>query len=130
MKVLQAKDADRINNTVIENITEKSIALSDKAKTYIDISKYVEAHITEQSTKQTTTTTLKRVYIAISNAKRNFLGNYHKIKGKYLQNYLKQFVYKLNRRYFKKNLFDSLLIASTFNYGYDNGDTINLNPIN
>ena len=41
MKVLQAKDADRINNTVIENITEKSITLSDKAKTYIDISKYV-----------------------------------------------------------------------------------------
>ncbi len=117
MKALQAKDADRINKTVIENITEKNIALSDKAKTYIDILKYIEAHITEQSTKQITTTTLKWVHIAISNAKRNFLGNYHKIKGKYLQNYLKQFVYKLNRRYFKKNLFDSLSIASTFNYG-------------
>ena len=117
MKVLQAKDSDEINQTIIENIDEKSIILSDKAKTYIDISKYVEAHITEKSTKETTSTTLKWVHIAIANAKRNFLGIYHKIKGKYLQNYLNEFVYKLNRRYFKDAMFDRLIIASVFNYG-------------
>jgi len=33
-------------------------------------------------------------------AKRNLLGNYYKIKGKYLQLYFNEFVYKLNRRYF------------------------------
>jgi hypothetical protein len=54
MKVLQAKYSDEINKTIIENIYEKSIILSDKAKTYIYISKYVEAHITEKSTKETT----------------------------------------------------------------------------
>lgn len=56
MKVLTAKDADEINKTVIENIDEKSIILTDKATTYIDISKHVEAHITEKSTKETTST--------------------------------------------------------------------------
>ena len=117
MKVLNAKDGYEINKTIIENIDEKSIILSDKAKTYIDISKYVEAHITEKSTKETTSTTLKWVHIAIANAKRNFLGIYHKIKGKYLQNYLNEFVYKLNRRYFKDAMFDRLTIASVFNYG-------------
>ena len=45
------------------------------------------------------------------NAKRNLLGNYHKIKGKYLQLYLNEFVYKLNRRYFEEKLFDRLIIA-------------------
>ena len=72
MKVLQAKYRDEINKTIIENIYEKSIILSDKAKKYIDLSKYVEAHITENSTKEITSTTLKWVHIAIANAKRNF----------------------------------------------------------
>ena len=56
--------------------------------------------------------TLRCVHIAISNAKRNLLGNYHKIKGKYLQLYLDEFVYKLNRRYFKDRIFDRLVIAN------------------
>jgi hypothetical protein len=72
MKVLQAKYSDEINKTIIENIYEKSIILSDKAKKYIDLPKYVEAHIAEKSTKETTSTTLKWVHIAIANAKRNF----------------------------------------------------------
>ncbi|WP_042242801.1 transposase, partial [Jejuia pallidilutea] len=62
----------------------------------------------EESTKET----LKWVHIFISNAKRNLLGNYHKIKGKYLQAYLNEFVYKLNRRYFGEKLFDRLIIAA------------------
>ena len=116
MKVLGAKDADEINKTIRENIDEKSIVLTDKATTYVDISKYIETHITEKSTKETTETTLKWVHIAIANAKRNFLGIYHKIKGKYLQNYLNEFVYKLNRRYFGEALFDRLAVAMVFNY--------------
>ncbi len=60
--------------------------------------------------------TNKKIYntvdIGITNAKRNFLGNYHKIKGKYLQLYLNEFVYKLNRRYFGEKIFDRLIIAS------------------
>ena len=60
---------------------------------------------------ETTKETLRWVHIAISNAKRNFLGNHHKIKGKYLQLYLNEFIYKLNRRYFGEKLFDRLVIA-------------------
>lgn len=116
MKVLGAKDADEISDTIRENIDERSIVLSDQAKTYIDIEKYVEAHMTEKSTKEVTATTLKWVHIAISNAKRHLLGTYHKIKGKYLQLYLNEFVYKLNRRYFGEGLFDRLTVAAVFNY--------------
>lgn len=66
----------------------------------------------KKSNKETTVATLKWVHIAISNAKRNFLGNFHKIKGKYLQLYLNDFVYKLNRMYFEEKLFDRLVIAN------------------
>jgi len=69
-------------------------------KSLIKIIFCVEAHIVEKSTKQTTIIILKWVHIAISNTKRNFLGVYHKINGEYLQKYLDEFVYKLNKRYF------------------------------
>lgn len=111
-KVLTDHTADQINETIKESISETSILFSDKSTSYIDIADLVEIHVTEKSNKETTTETLKWVHIAISNAKRNFLGNYHKIKGKYLQLYLNEFVYKLNRRYFEEKLFDRLVIAS------------------
>ena len=99
----------KINQTIQESISEKSILFTDKSTLFIDIANYVEFHITEKSNKETTAETLKWVHIAISNAKRNFLGNFHKIKEKYLQLYLNEFVYKLNRRYFEEKLFDRLV---------------------
>lgn len=72
----------------------------------------------EKSTPEVTKETLKWVHIAISNAKRNFLGVYHKIKGENLQRYLNEFVYKLNRRYFN-SVFERLLAASVFPYWYN-----------
>jgi len=52
------------------------------------------------------------VHIMISNAKRWLLGIHHQIGDKYLQNYLNEFCYKQNRRYFNERLFDRLLIAA------------------
>lgn len=111
-KVLKSHGSKHVNYLISKSIDDKSIVFSDKSTSYIDIADLVELHITEKSTKETTTDTLKWVHIFISNAKRNFLGNYHKIKGKYLQLYLNEFVYKLNRRYFGEKLFDRLIIAS------------------
>lgn len=111
-KVLQDHLSDHIDQEVKQSIDEKSIVFSDKSTSYVDISDYVEMHVTEKSSKTTTKETLKWVHITISNAKRNLLGNYHKIKGKYLQLYLNEFVYKLNRRYFGDRIFDRLVIAN------------------
>jgi hypothetical protein len=111
-KVLNNHTADQINKQVQESFDEKSIVLTDKSTSYVDIADYIEMHVTEKSTKQTTSESLRWVHIFISNAKRNLLGNYHKIKGKYLQLYLNEFVYKLNRRYFGERLFDRVIIAA------------------
>jgi len=115
-KVLTNHQAEQINQTVQESLDEKSIVFTDKSTSYVDIADYVELHVTERSGKDTTKDTLKWVHITISNAKRNLLGNYHKIKGKYLQLYLNEFVYKLNRRYFGERLFDRLVIANITAY--------------
>lgn len=112
MKVLDSHRGNEVVNTVCENIDDKAIVFSDKSRTYIDIAEHVEAHIMFQSSKQTNNTMLKWVHIAISNAKRTLLGIYHKVKGKYLQLYLDEYCYKLNRRHFGDKLFERLELAA------------------
>jgi hypothetical protein len=60
----------------------------------------------------------KEIQIAINNAKRNFDGTYHKIKDKFLQLYLYEFIYKLNKRYFGERIFERLVIASISTGGH------------
>ncbi len=74
--------------------------------------------MSEKSDAQITKETQKWVHIAISNAKRNFLRTFHKIKKKYLQLYLNAFVYKLNRRYVGERIFDRLVIDSIIANGH------------
>jgi transposase-like protein len=111
MKVIEDHSSSTVTQLIKENFDEKSIVFSDKSSSYVDIAQHVETHITEKSDGNTTRTTLQWVHIAISNAKRTLLGIFHKIKGKYLQNYLNEFCYKLNRRYFGERLFDRLTLA-------------------
>ena len=115
MKVVKDGTATSVEEVVSESINNKSIVFSDKSTSYVNISHYVEAHFQVKSTPQAVKKELKWVHVAISNAKRTLLGIYHKISGKYLQNYLDEFVYKLNRRHFK-SLFDRLLVAVSGNY--------------
>ena len=110
--VLEDHTAEGINETIKESLAESSIVFTDQSTSYVDISQLVEIHVSEKSSKQTTNDTLRWVHIFISNAKRNLLGNFHKIKRKNLQLYLNEFVYKLNRRYFGDKIFDRLVIAS------------------
>lgn len=111
MKVVGNHNSVEIDQLVSENFDQKSIVFSDKSTSYVNISNYVETHISVKSDSKATKTTLKWVHIAISNAKRTLLGIYHKIKGKYLQQYLDEFCYKLNRRYFGEKLFNRLVLA-------------------
>ena len=118
-KVLQdhkMESTDRTLQQAIEN--DESIVFTDQSTSYVNIADYVDIHINEKSNEQTTKETLKWVHIAISNAKRNFVGTYHKIKAKYLQLYLNEFIYKLNRRYFGEKIFDRLVIASITGNGH------------
>ncbi len=110
-KVLPDHTSRAVDGAIGESLDQMSIVFTDKSTSYVDIAEFVELHVTEKSSKETTEDTLKWVHIFISNAKRNLLGNYHRIKGKYLQAYLDEFVYKLNRRYFGERIFDRIVIA-------------------
>lgn len=119
MKVLDSHKSTEIESLIKNSLDPEAVVFSDKSTSYFNIENYVESHISKKSNKQTTVDMLKWVHIAISNAKRNFLGVYHKINGRYLQNYLDEFVYKLNRRYFK-SIFERLVVASVYPYWQPN----------
>jgi len=46
------------------------------------------------------------VHTVISNAKKMTLGVHHSVAKQYLQNYLNEFVWKINRRNFKSDPFE------------------------
>jgi hypothetical protein len=82
-KVLPGHKSVNTDLTLKEAIQgDKSVVFSDESTSYVNIADYVELHISEKSNEETTKETLKWVHIAISNAKRNFVGTYHKIKAK------------------------------------------------
>ena len=118
-KVLEDHQAQGTDDTFKSSIDDDhTIVFTDKSTSYVNIADYVELHISEKSDEQTTKETLKWVHITISNAKRNFVETHHKIKKKYLQIYLNEFIYKLNRRYFGERLFDKLVITSITTNGH------------
>jgi transposase-like protein len=118
MAVLDSQKADSVNLFIDKNVTPDSVLFTDQSNTYQKLHRHVDLHVTEKSTKETTAKMLKWVHIAISNAKRTFLGVYHQISVNYLQNYLNEFNYKLNRR-FSADLFDRVIIAAVFPYWYN-----------
>jgi transposase-like protein len=117
MKVLDSQKSESVNTFFQNTVKPDSVAFTDQANNYQDIHRFVDIHIVEKSSEQTTKKTLKWAHIAISNAKRTFLGVYHKMDTNYLQNYLDEFTYKLNRRY-SPDLFERVIIASVFPYWY------------
>ncbi len=124
MKVVHSHNPKEINKVLANNVNKTSVLITDRSTSYSDFSQMFETHISEKSTKEVTKTTLKWVHIAISNAKRNLLGIYHMINKKYLQYYLDEFCYRLNRRYFGKRLFNRLIIAVIEHLWYNCDDSI------
>lgn len=116
MEVLGKVDSDHVNKFIKKNAAGDIVLFTDKNTAYVDIADIVDTHYMVISDKVSVNETLKWVHKGISNLKRNLLGIHHMITYKYLQNYINEFVYKLNRRYFGERLFDRLIIAAVHPY--------------
>ncbi|OAV63434.1 Transposase [Bacteroidales bacterium Barb6XT] len=104
--------AETITPLVQENVSKESVIDSDSSTSCVRLKDIVREHNPQVIPKKEAGKVLPWVHIAVSNAKRMLLDIYHDIKPEYLQNYLNEFCYKFNRRYFGENLFDRLLIAA------------------
>jgi len=91
--------------------TERMLVFSTKPGAGSNLLAHVESMILERVPHQTFNTIKRYSQLAIENATRVLAGIYHKVKVKYLQLYLDEFCYKLNSRYTKHVIFDSMMAA-------------------
>jgi hypothetical protein len=112
MQVITDLKADTITSIVKKDVTVDSELIMDDSTSYVKLKDVVEKHEPQVIPKEKVGSVLPWVHIAISNAKRMLLDIHHDIKPEHLQNYLNEFCYNFNRRYFGEALFDRLLVAS------------------
>ncbi len=112
MTVIGDLKADTIADNVKEQVEQTADITSDESTSYTKLKEHVNSHQASVVAPEELAKVLPWVHTAISNAKRQLLGVYYKVKSEYLQYYLNQFCYKFNRRYFGENQFDRLLIAA------------------
>lgn len=108
MEDLKGKTIDRI---IRHNVDYDSVIKTDNYSSYTNIKENVWTHLPEKTQPGGREKPLPWVHTMISNAKRSLLGVHHMVSKKYIQYYLDEFCYKVNRRYFGEKLFDRLLIA-------------------
>ena len=112
MIVMHDLQAESINKEVVKNVDKEAIVLSDAYAGYNRLEEIIKEHeIINTSQIKESHKVLPWVHSAIGNAKKIFQGIYHSNHEAYLQNYLNEYCYKYNRRYFGENLFERLLIA-------------------
>lgn len=111
MIVIDNLESTTIDTMVKENIESNSSIISDHSTSYTNFKAIVASHRPQVIPKEKVGEILPWAHIAISNAKRLFLDVYHDICPEYIQNYLSEFCWEFNRRYFGDALFDRLVIT-------------------
>lgn len=116
MKVINSFDKNRTKAITNKMIAKVSKVLTDGSNSFNDL-KDDYNHFPEVFTKKESSKKLPWAHTAISNAKRLLLDVHHRIDEDFLQNYLNECTYKLNRRYFQ-DLFPKVLSVAV-NYRWN-----------
>jgi transposase-like protein len=114
MKVMEDLKADTINEEVEKHLSNQATALTDGYRGYTKLKQVISSHqILIEPDKAKAAKLFPWVNRTISNAKKVLLGIHHNcLNEKFVQNYLDEFCYKFNRRYFGENLSERLMIAA------------------
>jgi transposase-like protein len=114
MKVMEDLKSETINTEVKKGIDKEATILSDGYTGYVKLKQEVANHqVVVEADKTKSAKVFPWVNRTISNAKKMLLGIHHNaINEKYVQNYLNEFCYKFNRRYFGEKLSDRLFLAA------------------
>lgn len=113
MIVIPDSGSKTMNEVVSSNTTKEEVTLkTDGWKGFNKFKEISKKHDRRIVKPKDASKVLPWVHTMISNAKRNLLGINHQLQNEYLQNYLNEFCYKTNRRFFGADLFDRLVLAA------------------
>ena len=116
MQVVQSMEEVNVLDVVEKNIDKNAICKTDGFPSYSKIKNLVKKHDKQIVKPTEASAKLPWVHTMIANAKRTFLGIHHSMSRAYLQNYLNEFCYKVNRRYFSDPLERLLKIAVKYQW--------------
>ena len=112
MTVVESLSKKDISYEVPKMIHHSATVITDGRRCYTPLKDIAKEHqITIIRDKKQVCQAFPWVHIAISNAKKKIKGLHHHVKNEYMQNYLNEYCYKYNRRFFKHLTFDRLIIA-------------------
>ena len=112
MELIEDQTSESFEDEVKEHVSSDAELRTDNFRAYSKLKKYVQKHVSESIPGKEAEKRLPWVHTTVSNLKRELLGIHHNIKDLYLQNYLNEFCYKTNRRYFGAQLFDRMMITA------------------
>lgn len=111
MVIMDNLKGDSVNYEVAKAVHPNSSAITDAMGGFTKLKAILANHTATVIPKKEAGKTLPWVHTVIANAKRLFLGIHHSVGKEYLQNYLSEYCYKLNRRNFQSDLFDRMILA-------------------
>ena len=111
MTILENLKVKPVSEAISEMIDIGSTIRSDAHKTLAILSGYKHEVVVASKDKEKAREMLHWVDTIISNAKAYILGTYHGLPKKYLQRYLDEFCYRLNRRFSERVIFYKLVDA-------------------
>lgn len=111
MLVMNELTSVNINQETELALATGATVLTDGYNAYSRLKEVVGKHVPMRVLPTEAHNKLPWVHTVIANAKRGLLGIHHSIGTEYLQNYLNEFCYKVNRRNFTSDLFDRMIIA-------------------
>jgi hypothetical protein len=118
MSVVDDLRAETINSEASQAVDHKATVVTDGYKSYKDLPKIIAKHQEYNLQHFDSAKVLPWVHKAITNSKNLLKAIHHCVWPEYLQNYLDEFCYKVNRRYFGEKVFERVLIASVTNTWY------------
>ena len=112
MTAIDSANSQEINYEAKNMVNKDATVHTDGFNAYNKITEVVKNHVKMIVPPKDAMKKLPWIHTQIANCKRELLGIHHSIKDDYLQLYLNEFCYKVNRRNFKlRDNFDGLIIA-------------------
>ena len=120
MIVIPDEKAKTIDVVAANSIDKESCLTTDNHRSYIHFKDMFTEHKSQVIDPKDIGKVLPWVHIAISNSKTLLADMYHGVKPEFLQEYLNEFCYKFNRRYFGEDLFERLvMIAASYRTDFE-----------
>jgi len=112
MIVMENLGSEGINYEISKSVMSTAKITTDGWRGYYKLPEIIKEHKRLTVPQKEAHKLLPWVHTVIGNVKRLLLGTHHSIGKGYLQNYLNEFCYKLNRRYLEDDMFEHMMTVS------------------